>query len=582
MAQAAEQAIWSNATRAMAVLAVAPHLLGGVHLRASPGPIRDHWLDELCKLLNRGRLSKIPVGVSEARLLGGLDLAATLHLGRPVAEKGLLASCHQQVALLAMAERASDSTVTHLSAALDQGVVRLERDGLAANHPAELAIIALDEGVDDEQIAPRLRERLALSLDLTGLGIADLSDHPWTTAQVMKARERYQDIALPADKRETIVQFSLALGINSPRAWLQATHILKILCALDGVSEPSEQQTLEAVTLAFSHRATRLPENAPPPEEQAQPESSENASEDSSKATLPSEQGALPEEVLEAALASLPPDILRALSGGMAKRIETKSSSRAGEAQRHQTRGRPAGTTKGQPGHGKRLNILATLLAAAPFQKLRSSSTPDRRKIRVLPDDFRLTRYKHRRSHTTIFVVDASGSSALHRLAEAKGAIELMLAECYVRRDQVALIAFRGEHAELLLPPTRSLVRAKKSLSSLPGGGGTPLASAITLAARVAEQVRAAGGNSGVVFLTDGVANIDRGGRPGRRQASEDAKLAALHFRDQGSPSLLIDTAPRPQPRAQELARQLCAEYLPMPRANATALSRAAQHVNAG
>ncbi len=580
MISATEPSAWSFATRAMAVLAVAPHALGGLHLRASPGPIRDHWLTEFKQLSNTEGIKKIPIGVSESRLLGGLDLTATLQLGRPVAERGLLANCHQSIALLAMAERASDSTVTHLCTALDQGFVRLERDGLTATHSAELAIIALDEGIEDENIAPRLRERLALRIDLAGISLADLSDHSSTQEQIAAARERYLSIELATDKRELIVQFSLALGIDSPRAWLQALHVLKILCALDGFNEPSEQHLLEAVALTFSHRATRLPQSPEPPAEQPEPTPPQEAQEGDTESTPPPEKSALPEDILEAALATLPPDVLRALTGGLAKRSQSKSSSRAGAAQRHQTRGRPAGTTRGQPGHGKRLNILATLRAAAPFQKLRAVESDQPRRIRVLPDDFRLTRYKHRQSHTTVFVVDASGSSALHRLAEAKGAIELLLAECYVRRDQVALIAFRGQQAELLLPPTRSLVRAKKSLAALPGGGGTPLASAIALATRIAEQVQAAGGNSGVVFLTDGVANIDREGRPGRRQASEDAKLAAHHFRGQGIPSLLIDTAPRPQQRARDLAQDLRAEYLPMPRADATALSRAAQHVN--
>jgi magnesium chelatase subunit D len=113
--------------------------------------------------------------------------------------------------------------------------------------------------------------------------------------------------------------------------------------------------------------------------------------------------------------------------------------------------------------------------------------------VEVRRDDFRVGRFEQRSQSTTIFVVDASGSSAFNRLAEAKGAVELLLADCYVRRDRVALLAFRGRGAELLLPPTRSLVRAKRSLAGLPGGGGTPLAAGIDAAAALADAVRRRG-----------------------------------------------------------------------------------------
>ena len=116
------------------------------------------------------------------------------------------------------------------------------------------------------------------------------------------------------------------------------------------------------------------------------------------------------------------------------------------------------------------------------------------------------------RETTTIFVVDASGSAALHRLAEAKGAVELLLADCYIRRDQVALIAFRGSAAELLLPPTRSLARAKRSLAGLPGGGGTPLAAGLDAAFALSDSIRRKGQTPTVIVLTDGRANIARDG----------------------------------------------------------------------
>jgi magnesium chelatase subunit D len=192
----------------------------------------------------------------------------------------------------------------------------------------------------------------------------------------------------------------------------------------------------------------------------------------------------------------------------------------------------------------------------------------------VRRDDFRVRRYKQRSQTTTIFVVDASGSSALHRLAEAKGAVELLLAECYVRRDQVALIAFRGAGAELLLPPTRSLVRAKRSLAGLPGGGGTPLAAGIESARLLAEAVTRRGGFASVVLLTDGRANVARDGAHGRPQAEADALGAARALRVGGVRSLLVDTSPRPQASAEQLAHEMGAVYLALPHADARALSR--------
>ena len=146
------------------------------------------------------------------------------------------------------------------------------------------------------------------------------------------------------------------------------------------------------------------------------------------------------------------------------------------------------------------------------------------------------TRFKHRSETTTIFVVDASGSSALHRLGEAKGAVELLLADCYVRRDRVALVAFRGKAAELLLPPTRSLVRAKRCLADLPGGGGTPLASGIEAGLALADAVKRRGGTPLLVLLTDGRANVARDGQGGRTQAGEEALTGARLVRPRASP----------------------------------------------
>ena len=178
-----------------------------------------------------------------------------------------------------------------------------------------------------------------------------------------------------------------------------------------------------------------------------------------------------------------------------------------------------------------------------------------------------------------VFAVDASGSSALSRLAEAKGAIELLLAAAYARRDHVALIAFRGTTADLLLPPTRSLVQTKRRLSALPGGGGTPLAAGLKMAFDLAQQTRARGMTPTVALLTDGRGNIALDGTPNRETAEADTIRLARALRSAQIPSLVIDIATRPQPALKRLAQTLGAPYLPLPRADAHRLSAVLQSV---
>jgi len=176
-------------------------------------------------------------------------------------------------------------------------------------------------------------------------------------------------------------------------------------------------------------------------------------------------------------------------------------------------------------------------------------------------------------------VVDASGSSALNRLAEAKGAVELLLADCYIRRDRVSVIAFRGRAAEVLLPATRSLVRAKRSLAGLPGGGGTPLANGIDAAREMAEALNRRGDTVVVVMLTDGKANVARNGVGGNRPLAEaDALSAAKSLRQiNGLRALFVDTSPSANPRAEALANAMGATYLPLPHAGARTLMNAVQ-----
>ena len=179
-------------------------------------------------------------------------------------------------------------------------------------------------------------------------------------------------------------------------------------------------------------------------------------------------------------------------------------------------------------------------------------------------------------------MVDASGSAAVARLAEAKGAVELLLAECYVRRDRVALLSMRGAGAEVLLPPTSSLARAKRSLAGMPGGGGTPLAAGFVAAMVLADGVRRGGQTPVGVFMTDGRPNVALDGAHGRAVAEADAMTVARAWRASGHAALLVDMAVRPHPFARGLAEAAGARYLALPSAGSVALEAAVRGVVGG
>ncbi len=580
----------ADALAAATLFAVDPSGLGGVVLRAPHGADREAWLAFVSALLPAGTPQRrMPLNVGDAALLGGLDFSATLQAGRPVMQQGLLAQADGGVVTLAMAERLTPALAARLASVIDTGEVTLERDGMGQRLPAHVGLIALDEGLDDDEQAPAaLRERLALCVQAQALhGLSGLSGLTQELAAVVDARARLPQVVLDEAYAQALCAAALALGVDSMRAPLQALRVARAAAALDGRDAVDEDDVALAARLVLAHRATRMPQaqaeeeqqaapqEPPPPEPQADtPHDESQADRDDDTASVQE----LAERVVEAAQSAIPPGLLALIAMGERARLGAPAGGRSGALQKGVLRGRPVGARRGEPRAGARLNLLETLRAAAPWQGLRArqaTGAAKSRRIHVRREDFHVTRYKQNTSTTAIFVVDASGSSALHRLAEAKCAVELLLADCYVRRNRVAVIAFRGAGAEMLLPPTRSLARAKRSLAGLPGGGGTPLAAALEAARALAESVRRTGDTPVVVMLTDGRANIARDGSPGRERATQDALAAASALRACGASTLLLDTSPQPQAGAQALAQCMGAAYLPLPHADARAMSTA-------
>ena len=596
-----------DAATIAALFAVDPVGLGGVALRSPACDNRDQWLALLKSLLpSQTPLRRVPLNINDTALLGGLDLGATLQAGKPIALKGLLSQADGGVLVLAMAERMSLSSAARFGSVLDTGMVALQRDGLDTSAKASLGLVALDEGAsDDEQMPAGLADRLAFRL-LMGAQDEDEEGPEWTAQEVLNARERLSQVTIDDEAVQALCAAALGLGIDSLRASVFAVRVARAAAALAGSNTVEEEHTGVAARLVLAPRATLLPPAAPPeneaqdtpaetqeppepsPEPPSEPESPDAQNKDESKADDDQEEDpGLPENlaelVLEAAQAAIPSGLLANLKIGQLQRAKTPTSGSAGALQKNALRGRPVGARKGEPRAGQRINVLETLRAAAPWQKLRQRQQAPTdgqiQRIVVRKEDFHVTRFRQSGQTTTVFVVDASGSSALNRLAEAKGAVELLLADCYVRRDSVAVLAFRGQTAELILPPTRSLARAKRSLAGLPGGGGTPLAHAIDAAILLADQLRKKGETPIVVLLTDGKGNIARDGSPGRAQAATDALAAATEMRLRGFSTLLVDTSPQAQDAAKNLAQAMGAQYLALPYAGANSLNQAVRAV---
>jgi magnesium chelatase subunit D len=558
--------------RLTALAAALPGLgLCGVLLSGRAGHGRDAMLAAIAALAEPGRPPlRLPPGSLPGDLADGLDLAATLAGGAPVRRAGLVARARDRALVVPGADRLDRALVGPLVAALD-------------DRASDLRLVLIDDSLPDEDGAPAaLVERMAAILDTNALDRALGPDDTvfGETPDRGEIARRWHAVAVPDDATRHLTLAAIALGIESLRAPLQALSLARLSAAVAGRSQVGEDDLLAALRLSLGPRATRVPapQDEAPEDQTAEAEATpppEPAQEADTARQADNDDRPLEDRILEAAAAAIPPHLLAQLQTAGAARQQAAAAGRAGALQKARQRGRIVGA---RPGHlRERLHLLETLRAAAPWQVLRRRHAPpdaaDRLQIRR--DDIRIARFKQKAGTTTIFVVDASGSAAQDRLAEAKGAVELMLADCYVRRDQVAVVAFRGRGASVLLPPTRSLHRAKKELSGLPGGGGTPLAAGLQLAGSMAQDLKRRGQAPALVVLTDGRANVDLAGMGGRQQAEADATSAAKVIRAERIPAILIDASQRPEPRAAAIAGAMGATYLPLPRAGAGAVATA-------
>jgi magnesium chelatase subunit D len=487
-----------------------------------------------------------------------------------------VADSHGGFVVIPLIERMPAATQARLGTVLDTGVVQVLRDGVQAVFPASCAVIAIDESEEDEWgVAAPLRDRLALVLD----GDVRVDDTLLPdAATVARARGQLPRIVADDDVLRGIGTLCVAFGITSERAARMALWTARACAALDMRADVGEEDIALAAQLVLAHRATRVP-SAPADDDAADtpPETPPPEATSSESHADPADDRPMEDRLVDAVRTAIPPDLLAELLARAQR--PSQELGRAGAEKESWVRGRQVAARRGKPDGVRRLHVLETLRAAAPWQRARARAQANhavpRRTLIVERDDFRIRRYVERAGTSVIFVVDASGSAAAQRLGEAKGAVEALLAESYARRDRISLIAFRGTSADVLLPPTRALARARKLLASLPGGGGTPLATAIDASLAAGVSARRGGTLPVVVFLTDGRANVARDGKGGRAESMRDALDAASQFRASNLAAVLIDTSPRPEPQARKIADAMGARYVPLPVVDAKAIAGA-------
>ncbi len=550
------------AQKAAELLAVDPIRLKGAIVRSAPSPALDAWIESLRALQPAGApWRRLPPGAAASRLVGGLDLSASLAAGRPLFEQGLLAAADGGVIVAPMAERLEPETAAILSAALDDGAVRAERDGFSRLDESRFALILIDEGVGpDETVVTALADRVAFIVDPVAPVVG-----PGDTQHLAAARARLNAVDVPEELMEALAAAALRHRVLSLRALNFAVSVARASAALAGRKTATAEDAALAAALVIAPRAA--PQSPDEGAQDAPPPDDESASNEEQEAAS---EGPIADRVVAAVRAAIDASLLAGLaprrSGG------ARAAGKSGALRKSLQRGRPYGSRAGDPSRGARLQLVDTLRAAAPWQKIRGRRVSDA-PIAVRREDLRIARFRKPEQSLAIFVVDASGSAAMQRLAETKGAIEHLFARSYARRDEVAMIAFRKTTAELVVPPTRSLARARRLLADLPGGGGTPLAAAVNAASALADQAAKRGRTPTIVFLTDGRANVALNGEGGRDIARRDAAAAARRLRASGLRVLLIDTSTRPEPLAATLAAEMGALYLPLPHADARLLA---------
>jgi magnesium chelatase subunit D len=521
--------------------------------------------------VREARLVELPVGASEDRLVGSLDLERALTTGVSAYEPGLLAGAHRGVLYVDEVNLLHDHLVDLLLDAAALGTSYVEREGVSVRHAARFLLVGTmnpEEGElrpqlldrfgltvevaatrDPEERAEVVRRRLAYEADPEGFAADWAADDAALAKQIAAARERLPHVELGDRALREITTVCAAFDVDGLRADLVTAKAAMALAAWAGRESVTTEDVRTAARLALPHRRRRTPFEAPGLDDSKLDEALDSIEPDDDP-TPPDGGGGAPLDSSAAgddgsdAPAS---DVSDADGAGATPRSDSSANAgetfkpvqltvpgvnRYGGASGRRSRtvggsGQLTGATRprGQLAH---LHLTATLRAAAPHQLARGRSGSA---LVLRKDDLREAVREGREGNLVLFLVDASGSmAARQRMSAVKGAVLSLLTDAYQRRDKVALVTFRGQEAELALPPTSSVDAAAQRLTTLPTGGRTPLTAGLLRTAEVlrVEAVRDPHRRPLVVVVTDGKHTSGAAPEPAARYLAGSAAFVVV------------------------------------------------------
>ncbi|GAC1367714.1 MAG: putative cobaltochelatase [Hymenobacter sp.] len=557
----------------------------------------------------------LPLGATEDRVLGSLDLEGLLADRQKKLQPGLLAAAHRGVLYIDEVNLLPDHLVDVLLDAAAMGVSTVQREGLSVSHPARFTLIGtmnpeegslrpqfLDRfGLMVDVAAPRavaertevVRRRIAFERDPVAFGAQWQAAQQALQQQLRTARQLLPTVLLPDGLLTLISQLCTELGVASLRADIVLYKTALTLAALAGRTEVTAADIRQAAELALAHRRRAKPFDNPsrPADEldelmQRAQDSHEPEAETEPSVTPPTSTQPPEQPASEDTAEQQPGKPAANLEGEEQEQVFGIAASVAArpikvEAARPVTSVATAVGRRGAATQGSRGQAVRAVPDKAPSElaleaTVRQAVLRDPEVARLTRDDLHRQVRSGKSGTFLLLVVDASGSmSASRRMEAVKGAVLSLLTDAYQQRDTVAVVAFRGLEAQVLLPPTRSVAVAEQALRALPTGGRTPLPHALQLAAQLLAQADYAEGLQPLlVLLSDGKANVPL---PGGGDAGLQTQQLAGQLRARNVPTLVLDTdnSYLRLGKAEELAAALGAQYLPLDELSAASLTTA-------